>query len=638
MVIAFILFFFALSSGSFFGSALFNWRFEETVQITACSIVLLLFLFGLFGWLLQGLFFVCFIIIASIVYAVIYILKNRKINDFVSVFFTPGFFVFLLVYIALVFLHFGRQPYQWDEFSHWASVVKCMVNIDSFITNPDTSQMMFRSYVPGMALFQYFLQKIIIFADPSVSFCEWALYFSYHIFAVSFFLPFLKKSHFQVFFSAAIVFFFIFLSPEIAFSEYYLSSIYIDPFVGLIAGAGAAYLFMNNNTDRITCLYILCTIAILVLSKDVGLMFAFFLAVIFLFQIFLFKEEGRNHRHNRPFLLSGCTIAAVVIPKVIWNIHLKAWHVTRSFSSPIKLGVLWNVLNGTDQTYRTTVLNNYKDFYFHAKPIISWFDIEFTYPMLLIILAVILIAIYIISYSACSGKERISGGIVIGVTLFQACFYAFGMLVVYLFRFPKSQALELASAYRYLEIPVLALQTMIVLILLEKLPAGLSWRRAAAIGLVIAFLLPAFPGENIKDFLTRASVHKSVEYRRGLDSYTERIVEKLQSPPSTIYIIAQKSDGYIYWALRYNLKPNTVNEKAWSISPDGSPLYEGDSYTKKKSPEDWKKELNGYDYVILYEITEAFKDNYSDLFDQRYFIYPGLYKVNHVTQLLEPVR
>ena len=129
-----------------------------TVLLTGCSS----------GLLLQGLLFVCSIVFTSVFFSFLFILKKRKISAFFSAFFTPGFFVFLLIYISLIILHYGRLPYQWDEFSHWASVVKCMVSIDAFVTNPATSQMLYRSYVPGMALFQYILQKIISAIDPSV--------------------------------------------------------------------------------------------------------------------------------------------------------------------------------------------------------------------------------------------------------------------------------------------------------------------------------------------------------------------------------------------------------------------------------------------------------------------------------------
>ena len=638
MITAFTLFFYFLCSGSIIASALFNRRFEEIVPITVCSIVFTLFFFGLFGWLIQGLYVVFFALSTISVYSIIHVVRSKKIHFFFLCFFTPCFFIFVLMYIAIIVLHYGRQPSEWDEFSHWATVVKCMVGIDGFITNPATSQMMFRSYVPGMALFQYFLQKIIIAVDPSITFCEWALYLSYHIFALSFFLPFLKGTRFQVFLSSAILFFLLFLSPEIAFREYYLSTVYIDPFVGLVSGAGFAFLFQNNNTDTISCLYIMLVIAVLVLAKDVGILFAAFLSITFIFQIFLFKKIESKQDLLRSIFLSVGTISAVIVPKICWNIHLKIWQVSKSFSSPIKPKVLWSVLSGTDKSYLSTVFQYYKEFLFHAKPIISWFGVEFTYPMLLISYTSILIMIYIITrHSVCSKKYRLAKKVIIGIVFFQTCFYAFGLLVIYLFRFDKRQAINLASAYRYMEIPILAFQTMILLTVMANIPSAISWKRYIAIGLILTLILPAFPKDRITAFLTRSSVRDSVESRKAYDNFSEEVIEKLQEPPYKLYIIAQESTGYSYWALRYTLKPNTVNEGAWSISPGGAPLYEGDSFTKKKSPEEWKDELQNYDFVVLFEITSAFKTDYGDLSARRYFIHRGLYKINHETHLLEAV-
>ena len=285
------------------------------------------------------------------------------------------------------------------------------------------------------------------------------------------------------------VFFLIFLSPEIIFSDNYLSTIYIDSFVGLVAGAGYAFLFWNNNvTDVVSFLYILLTISILVLSKDVGLLFAIFLAASFLIQIFLFRGTKSDHRGIRAILLCCCTVFAVALPKICWNIHLKIWGISKAFSSPIKMDILWSVLNGTDQTYRATVLQNYKEFFFHAKPVISWFNIEFSYLSLLFCLTVIMIAILFVAYSVSSKAEKISRTFVSHIVFFQTLFYVFGLLIIYLFRFSKSEAINLASAYRYLGIPILAILVMILLICLERFPSMISLKRFVTICLLLAVL------------------------------------------------------------------------------------------------------------------------------------------------------
>ena len=48
---------------------------------------------------------------------------------------------------------------EWDEFSHWGSVVKSM-----FLTNglsvKEGSSLMFKSYPPAISIFEYFFQVI----------------------------------------------------------------------------------------------------------------------------------------------------------------------------------------------------------------------------------------------------------------------------------------------------------------------------------------------------------------------------------------------------------------------------------------------------------------------------------------------
>ncbi len=110
--------------------------------------------------------------------------------------------------------------------------------------------------------------------------------------------------------------------------------------------------------------------------------------------------------------------------------------------------------------------------------------------------------------------------------------------------------------------------------------------------------------------------------------------EKLPDSRCRLYVIVQESDGYYYWALRYLLMPNLVNEGVWSISSNGQPLYEGDIWTEKKTLEEWKNELDGYDFVVLLRTNDQFKNDYAELFCDR-FITDGLYRVDHQTELLE---
>ena len=72
---------------------------------------------------------------------------------------TPGMIIFGILTIIIFIFERGRMIAEWDEFSHWGSVVKSM-----FLTNglsvKEGSSLMFKSYPPAISIFEYFFQVI----------------------------------------------------------------------------------------------------------------------------------------------------------------------------------------------------------------------------------------------------------------------------------------------------------------------------------------------------------------------------------------------------------------------------------------------------------------------------------------------
>ena len=185
-----------LISGSMLGSAVWKKRFEDLLPIGCASIVLMLFLCGILGFLKQGVYLVLIISVFLWSYSLCHLFRNKTWKEFGNNFLTPAFCIFLAAYIVLTYTNYGMMAATWDEFSHWADIVKAMVSIDDFGTNPE-AQSIFQSYPPGMSLFQYFFEKVYLLLNRGELFSEWRLYFSYQIFFLSFFMPFLRKLTFE---------------------------------------------------------------------------------------------------------------------------------------------------------------------------------------------------------------------------------------------------------------------------------------------------------------------------------------------------------------------------------------------------------------------------------------------------------
>lgn len=108
---AYIVFFMAISSGSVFCGVRFGRKYEEILPITCMGIVLILFAFGILGILKAGIIVVALLVITLYILSANLLIKKRKFDDFLLAVFTPGFVVFLVIFIAFSFLNRGRLAY-----------------------------------------------------------------------------------------------------------------------------------------------------------------------------------------------------------------------------------------------------------------------------------------------------------------------------------------------------------------------------------------------------------------------------------------------------------------------------------------------------------------------------------------------
>ena len=191
-----IIFLGLLCSGGVWCAARFNRTFEETLPLTAMGMVLLVFLFGVCGWLKIGVALCFCIALALYVATVILLITKKNFHSFFKNTITPGSLIFILIFFALSFFNLGRVACSWDEFSHWVDIVKVMTTLNDFGTNPASSSA-FQSYPPGMSIFQYILQRKFLWVNPDGGFNEWRVFFSYQIFCLIPLFPLFKNCSFK---------------------------------------------------------------------------------------------------------------------------------------------------------------------------------------------------------------------------------------------------------------------------------------------------------------------------------------------------------------------------------------------------------------------------------------------------------
>lgn len=613
-----------ISSGSVLCAAIWNRKYEEILPLTCSGIVMLLFIAGIFGKLGGGVATIAILCVVEYLFATIWSFKKHTIRCTINNILTPASVLFIILFFWLSFLNCDKMADGWDEFTHWADSVKIMTMIDDFVTSP-LSHSAFQSYPPAMSLFQYMVQKIALFIKPEILFSEWRLYFAYQIFFLSFLFPFLKdlniKRPFNVFVSTISVLF----MPLIFYSNIY-TKIYIDPFLGILSGAGFALILLEKKKDQIYWILLGLICSILVLAKDAGLLFAAFLGVAMIIDCFIQQKELK---YRIAVVVWG--LVSVGLPKLLWVYNIKQNNARVSFSGKVDLLQLGEVLLGKNETYRITV----RDEFFRALLTrgiqLGNSDIVVNYTALAALFVALLSLLH--RFYKKHNMEFTNGwNCFFGIVYTQFVVYILGLCVTYMFKFSEYEAVRLASFERYMNIVFLSEWVLIILLCVEALIKFSDGNNMLAL-VVLCLMLFVMPLGEIYSFTLKESVTASQEKREEYEIFASE-VRRYIDEKDRVCIISQEDKGFDCWVLRYSLRPADANTGRWSV---GEPFFEGDIWTITITPEEWWKEIeDGYDYVALYHCNDYFLENFSYLFDDENKVgSKTIWKVNAEKDLLE---
>lgn len=592
------------------------------------GMVLLLFGFGLLGMLDAGV--VCLYLLSAVFYvlAAVRFARKRNLRELLGNLVTPGSVVFAVACVLLSLWNHGKVASGWDEFSHWVDIVKAMLSVGDFGTNP-AAESAFQSYPPAMALFQYSLQKLFMLLNPGYFFSEWRMYFSYQVFFLAVLLPVFREVTFRQPVKLLLYGGIIFLIPLMFYSNLY-STVYIDPILAILFAAGMVQTLLDTNRDGWRAAYICMICAMLTLSKDAGFAFALILGVTYGADCLLDRDTITKKR----WLAAPLALAAAWLSKQLWTLELETSGAKLSFSGEIQWPVLLDVLTGKDTSYRSTLIGTYRDALFSKGIVLERLDLNISYITLGLILLCGLVLVWWLYRTYCPAQGK-RWGILLGIAAATVPAYTAGLCVTYMFKFSRYEAVRLASMERYLNIAYLGVW-MLILLLLTNWLCQCCKRRGVKLALLLVLALTV-PVEPFRDFMQGAYVESSVNARTPYEVLSREIRQKCDGD-DRIYYISQESSGYDYWVSRFNARPNSFSENfSWSI---GEPFYDGDVWTKNMTADQWQAMLlEGYDYVALYRINDYFLENYSHLFAQPEEIAVNtLYRVNRQTGLLEKCR
>ncbi|MBO5555957.1 MAG: hypothetical protein J5927_02115, partial [Oscillospiraceae bacterium] len=590
-------------------------RFEEALPLGCMLLTLLLFLLGLLG--LLGLSAAAVLILCAACYllALAELVRNRDgRREALRRFFTPGFFLFAFLFLYFFALDKGRLVWEFDGLSHWGDVVRAMFDTGALSTSSRTHSA-FQSYPPAVSLFQYLAQALNRLCGGG--FEEWRLYHAYQVFFVSFLFPFLRRLDFRRIY-AWLAFAVCFLAPTFLFESVY-SALYVDPFLGMVSGAGLAAVLLAEREDRGARLFVLLCAATLTLSKESGLLLGVILIAAF-WAAELDRAEGgvaARLKTCRGALLA--VVGSVLLPWGLWQMSIRLNHAHVNFSEPVDWGQLLRILTFRDGSYRKEIRDSFVTALLGAPSSASFRGISLSFVLLFALGLTALL--YVCKRQIRRQPEKRNRyRAVWWLVLVQLALFLFALLVMYLFKFSEYEARQLASLERYVAVPMLSAWMLTAFLTVDLIGQSRGDRNLAAV-LVFTLVLCCTPASALHALTNREEVGYAASLRQPINDLAACFREADPGEEQRLYFIDQGESEYPFYMAKFSFRPHWVSSPlGWSL---GEPFFEGDVWTRPATAEQLRQTLLAdYDYVILYQVNDSFRENFAALFDREQDIGP----------------
>ena len=579
----------------------FKFKQESSVTIVFLSSALLLYIAGLFNLMKYAVYAIYILSILSLVYIIYCIIKKKiKIREI----FTPGIIIYIFVVIIMAFMVKDTYYYVWDEFSHWGSNLKAMVQYDLFWSNKiyDGVHVV---YTPIAGIVEYFFCKI------NGGFAEDVSYMAINTFIITLLLPIIKGQKHNVKNYIKLILFWLLIYCSVKLFNFQISSIYIDLLLGILFTLGIILAFrVDGKEDKIN---LILTLILMPLLKDSGLL----LLGIILMELFFSKivlkiieERKITKQHLKVF---GIIVLMLIIPLVFygtWKIYcgvngkvLDDRHDKNAISEINIVEYIKGILLlNTDNPKYKDISNSFYDA-LNGLEVAGGTDSRATAVKLVVLLDIFGIILYLMNKDE-KDKKKIETVIIslnIGFVL-----YCLLLLATFMFAFTETEGRALASYSRYMSTYFIAWVIITVGLALN------SKIKNTILPIIIAILLCLYPINiaNLMDTTSRKNLS-------GIDDEirTEaNIIQENVNLSDKVYIIYQNiGGGYEYHKLRYSISPIITNLMyEWSLGPK---YYDTDIWNLDLTKEEFEKKLidEEFDYVFIAKIDKQFVDIYGSL-------------------------
>lgn len=602
---------------------------------SAAIVIVVLFFADYLGGLYWASITLHTIGIASMLFCAVAVLRCNWHVGLRSIAASSGRFAGLLLLataaaVSLYYLNRDGAYKDWDEFSHWGTIIRAIWEKGSFHFDPNP--LYFQDYPPGTALFAFHLLTLL-------GYTEGHAYFAYAFFVALFALPIIAPA-FRVGYAAGAV------ATAIVFLLFFAlgfgwSTVLIDHVLGVVF-AGTVAMAIQSPGERGNDFAVPPSLAALALVKHAGISLALLAAVICVIWRLVpimraswpIIDIASTQDSGRRLLIWGLACFSFPLAMAFaWNAHVEVTGATTSIGSRSVVSLMVAARGCCISERETHVARNFFATLFSAPPrqksepvsvlgaakeAVADVDTKRFFlskrpsSPLKIWLVLFLVGLLLILIQR-DPKLRWQTAVCSTLLLVGAIGYSGSLLLYYLYVFSDYEAAILISFTRYQNVYLLAWGLVVTTLW------GLSTGRLGngGMGRTLVWLLALAGLWNLGAFLpqarefAKAGAPTMTEERRSIRDWTAQVVP-LVPRNASVFIVWQASNGREFWQAKYELLPRVTNKDCYSL---GEPQYDGDVWTCKwNTAAKLGDELANFDYLAIGRGYQYVANYYGKLF------------------------
>lgn len=539
---------------------------------------------------------------------------QKRIRENISKYITPGIIIFGISIIYFVLTLKEQRLYHYDNFSHWALMVKNIVFYNR-LPNFENLTIAFNSYPPGSALFIYYFMKITGISEGRAIIGQMFIILSSLLTLFSFTsYPLISsekqnKSNFKnISMNVAVTL----VSLYLLNGPSSIRNLLVDTLLIVIGVALFALIYFYMYSPHKIYIPIALLGIVLTLVKNSGLFFVLFSLAIYSYSLILY-----NKREENSFLLFIKKESKLLIPffsplvvNYLWNNHVSmvfsSDRIGKHTMSLTNYIATYNekdseLISEITQNFVTTIYNNY-------------------FSEILVILSIILLFLI---YSVIINKTIDKRLLIIGITSVTTfILYCLGLWLMYLVSMPIGEALILAGYGRYMGTIMNYIMGITVVSLIYYLKKSVI-SKATSVLIILVCLFFGYLTFSPNSILDTKSLFENTEIEIGIDQPTLKNIDiglsHISQNPMLSYV---KDDKYLVY---YPSSMATDYEK-WYLNY--RLLNNNNTFTDYIDEEIvW-----GFDYLLVTFVTEEITEFFNKYSESTPEI--GTYKIDKEHQII----